>query len=149
MTTLDDDPRRAVILGMLHSSAKPAPLKASDQNPEKAYQSRSKMRLSFNDETKVLALETPAGNTITLSEEDKGITITDQNGNTIKLDADGITIESKKAVKIDAGTELKIAAKTSAEIDGGNELKAAAKTSAELGSSSGNTKITGTKINLG
>ena len=146
---LDDDPRHAVILGMLHSSAKPAPLKASDANPEKLYQSRSKMRLSFNDETKVLGLETPAGNAITLSEDDKAITIKDQNGNSIKLDADGITIESKKAVKLDAGTELKIAAKTSAEIDGGNELKASAKTSAELGSSSGNTTINGTKIKLG
>ena len=44
---LDDDPRRAVILGMLHSSAKAAPLAGSDDNHEKVYQSRSKMKLSL------------------------------------------------------------------------------------------------------
>jgi Rhs element Vgr protein len=45
---LEDDPRRAVILGMLHSSAKAAPLQGSDDNHEKEYRSRSGMRLYFN-----------------------------------------------------------------------------------------------------
>ena len=39
---------------MLHSSAKAAPLEGSDDNHEKIYQSRSKMKLYFNDDTKVL-----------------------------------------------------------------------------------------------
>ena len=38
---LSDDPRQAVILGMLHSSAKAAPLQGSDDNHEKVFQSRS------------------------------------------------------------------------------------------------------------
>ena len=68
---LNDDPRQAVILGMLPSSAKAAPLPGSDDNHEKVYQSRSKMKLYFNDEKKVLRLETPAGNKIVLSEDEK------------------------------------------------------------------------------
>src|SRR5262249_48821154 len=78
---LDDDPRRAVILGMLHSSAKAAPLTGSNDNHEKVYQSRSKMRMYFNDDTKIMLFETPAGNKITLSEDAKAIKIEDQNGN--------------------------------------------------------------------
>lgn len=45
---LNSDPRQAVIPGMLHSSAKPAPLQGSDDNHEKVYQSRSEMKLYFN-----------------------------------------------------------------------------------------------------
>src|SRR5205085_5211444 len=86
---LDDDPRQAVLLGMLHSSAKAAPLQATNDNHEKTYQSRSKMRLYFHDDTKVVRLSTPGGNTITLSEEKQGITIADQNGNKIDMTADG------------------------------------------------------------
>jgi len=94
---LDDDPRCAVILGMLHSSAKPAPLEGSDDNQEKLYKSRSGMRVYFHDAKKVLQLDTPAGNSITLSEERKSLVLKDQNGNSIKLTGDGIQIESSKA----------------------------------------------------
>jgi Rhs element Vgr protein len=47
---LDDDPRRPVILGMLHSSAKAAPLSGSDDNHEKLIQTRSKLRIYLNDD---------------------------------------------------------------------------------------------------
>ena len=47
---LDEDPRHAVILGMMSSSALPAPMKGSDDNHEKGYVSRSGMRLTFNDD---------------------------------------------------------------------------------------------------
>jgi len=38
--------------GMLHSSAKPAPITAQDANNEKGLTTRSKMHVSFNDDTK-------------------------------------------------------------------------------------------------
>ena len=105
---LNDDPREAVILGMLHSSAKAAPLKGSDDNDEKVYQSRSKMKLYFDDKNKVLQLETPAGNKITLSEQDKALKLQDQNGNKIEMTSDGIKIESVKALQLKGGTEMKM-----------------------------------------
>ena len=120
---LEDDPRRAVILGMLHSSAKAAPLQGSDDNHEKEYRSRSGMRLYFNDDKKIALLETPAGNRLTLSEQDQGVKLEDQNGNSIALTPDGIKIESKKAVEIKAGTELKLTGQAGAELSSSSACK--------------------------
>jgi Rhs element Vgr protein len=108
----ENDPRRAVILGMLHSSAKAAPLTGSDDNHEKIYQSRSKLKLYFNDHTKVMRLETPAGNKLTLSDEDGGIKLEDQNGNVIELSPTGIRIETQKELKLSGA----IAAELSSDI---------------------------------
>ncbi|TNE57310.1 MAG: type VI secretion system tip protein VgrG [Bacteroidetes bacterium] len=105
---LHDDPRYPVVLGMLHSSAHPAPETATDDNHIKSYVSREKMVFRFDDENKVITLETPSGNSLVLSEEDKGIKITDENGNTITLDDNGITIESTKDLILKAAKDIKI-----------------------------------------
>ncbi|HEX6368224.1 MAG TPA: type VI secretion system tip protein VgrG [Longimicrobium sp.] len=144
---VNDDPRQPVILGMLHSSAKAAHLTGSDDNHEKGYQSRSKMKLSFNDDTVVVTLETPAGNKITMSEEDKAIKIVDQNGNKIEMTADGIVIESAKKLELKAGTELKLESGTALSVKGGSELKMEGASGAEL-SSSAITKVKGSLLQL-
>ncbi|HEX6320905.1 MAG TPA: type VI secretion system tip protein VgrG [Burkholderiales bacterium] len=113
---LEDDPRRAVVLGMLHSSAKAAPLQASDDNHEKAYKSRAGMRLYFDDDRKIVLLETPAGNRLTFSEEDRGVKLEDQNGNLIELTPAGIRIESPKALELKGGTRLKLEGQAGAEL---------------------------------
>jgi Rhs element Vgr protein len=140
----DADPRRAVMLGMLHSSAKAAPLAGSDDNHEKVYQSRSKMKLSFNDDTKVVTLETPAGNSLTLSEADKAITIEDQNGNKIEMTADGITIDSSKALTLKAKTEVKLESGKALGVKGGTDLKLEGTASAEISCSATTTVKGGT-----
>jgi Rhs element Vgr protein len=61
------DPHEPVVLGMLHSGAKPAPLAASDDNHEKGLVTRSGMKVVFNDDTPSLTVETPAGNTIVIA----------------------------------------------------------------------------------
>ena len=119
---LEDDPRGAVILGMLHSSAHAAPLQGSDDNHEKAYKSRSGMRLYFDDDKKLLLLETPAGNRMELSEDAQGIKLEDQNGNRIEMTAQGIVIESASALELKAASELKM------EGSAGAELKSSATT---------------------
>ena len=144
---LNDDPRQAVVLGMLHSSAKAAPLEGSDDNNEKVYQSRSKMKLYFNDEKKVLRLETPAGNKITLSEEDKALKMEDQNGNKIEMTSDGIKIESVKALQLKGGTEMKMESGTAFSAKGGTELKLEGTSSAEI-SSTATTKVKGSMVQL-
>ena len=144
---LDEDPRCAVILGMLHSSAKAAPLPGSDDNHEKLYKSRAGLRLAFDDEKKELQLDTPAGNSITLSEDAKSIVLADQNGNTIKMTADGITIESAKSLTFKAGTEAKLESGTSCSVKGGTELKLEGSTKAEL-SSSAITKVAGGLVQI-
>ena len=141
----DDDPSHPVILGMLHSSAKAAPLKGSDDNPQKVIKSRSGMRVFFDDENKILVLDTPAGNALTLSEQDKSLTLADQNGNQIVMDSDGIRIESKKALSLKAGTEHAMEAGTSLSIKAGTELKLESSTQAELAGGA-LTKVTGTTV---
>lgn len=142
-----EDPRRPVILGMLHSSANPAPFKGSDDNHEKGYVSRAGMRLTFNDDTRVVVLETPKGNRFTLSEADELVTLADQSGNTLTMDGDGITLKSKKAISIEAGTELKLESGTALSAKGGTELKLEGASQAEL-TSSAITKVKGSMVHI-
>ncbi len=107
---LNADPRDAVVLGMLHSSAKPAPITAQDVNHEKGFTTRSKMHIHFNDDTKTITIDTPAGNSITIDESSKSIEIKDQNNNKVALAPAGITVDSPKEVTINAGTNIKISA---------------------------------------
>lgn len=105
---INDDPGEAVVLGMLNSSAKPAPVTASDDNHEKGFVTRSEMKLLFNDDEKSITLETPNGNKLVLSEDDASISIEDENGNSILMEADGITIESAKDINIKATGDVNI-----------------------------------------
>lgn len=107
---LNNDPRNPVVLGMLNSSAKPAPLKASDQNNEKGYVSRSGIKMIFNDDEKSLVIQTPAGKKITLSDLDNIIKLEDENGNNISMDASSISIESIADITIKATGNLTIEA---------------------------------------
>lgn len=144
---LDDDPRAAVVLGMLHSSAKAAPLAGSDDNHQKLYQSRSKMKLSFDDDTKVMSFETPAGNKISLSEDKQGIFIQDQSGNKIEMTAAGIKIESVAAIELKAATSLTLDSGTGFEMSGGSTLTLKGASSVEL-SSSGITSVKGSLVQI-
>ncbi len=131
----DNDPRNPVIIGMLNSSAKPAPLTASDDNHEKGLVTRSEMKIIFNDDKKSITIETPGGNKMIFSDDTGGITLEDQNGNKIVMDSNGISIESAKDFKVKAtgdasleGVNIKQSASASfkAEGKGGAEVSTSA-----------------------
>ena len=107
---VNDDPNHTVILGMLHSSAKPAPLTASDDNHEKGFVTRSEMKLIFNDEKKSITIETPGGKKVTIDEDAGAIVIEDENSNKITMDSDGVAIESGKDFSIKATGDCNIEA---------------------------------------
>lgn len=107
---LNNDPRHPVVLGMLNSGAKPAPLKAADQNDEKGFVSRSGMKMIFNDADKSLIIETPAGKKVTISEADSIMKLEDENGNKISMEASSISIESAASISLKAGADLTIEA---------------------------------------
>jgi len=107
---VNDDPNHAVILGMLHSSAKPAPLTASDDNHEKGFVTRSEMKLIFNDEKKSITIETPGGKKVTIDEDAGAIVIEDENSNKITMDSDGVAMESGKDFSIKATGDCNIEA---------------------------------------
>lgn len=142
---LGDDPRHPVVLGMCHSSAKPAPETAKDDNHKKGYVSREKMRFTFDDEKKIIVLETPGGNKMTLSEKDKGIVIADQNGNKITLDDSGIKVESVKELTLKAAKDIKIEGMNT-ELKAQTAFKASGTGSAEV--SSANTTIKGSATTI-
>jgi len=107
---LNNDPRRPVILGMLNSSNKPAPLQASNQNDEKGYTSRSGMTMIFNDSEKSLKIATPAGKKVTISEQDGVMTMEDENGNSFSMDSSAITMKSAGDIKLTATGDLTVSA---------------------------------------
>lgn len=115
---INDDPRSGVVLGMLHSSNKAAPIVAEDVNHEKGFTTRSKMHLSFNDDKKTITINTPAGNSIILSEDQTMIEIKDQNQNKITMNKSGITMDSPKNIEINAGVNLTMKAKATVTIEG-------------------------------
>ena len=142
---LHDDPCHPVILGMCHSSAKPAPEPAKDDNHRKGYVSREKMKFVFDDEKKIVTLETPGGNRIRLSEEDKGITLEDQNGNKITLDDSGIKIESTKDLILKAAKDIKIEGMNT-ELKAQTAFKASGGGSAEISGASTTLKGSATTV---
>ena len=105
---INSDPDHPVVLGMMNSSAKPAPLTASDDNHEKGFTTRSKMKFIFNDDKKSVILETPAGKKITVNEDAGVIKLEDENSNTITMNPDGIKIESGKDIILKATGDVKI-----------------------------------------
>jgi Rhs element Vgr protein len=113
---INDDPNDPVVLGMLHSSNKPAPITPQDANNEKGFTTRSKMHLSFNDDTKTIVIDTPAGNSITIDEQNMKIEIKDQSQNKITMEASGITMESPANIDIKAGAVLTLAGGASLSI---------------------------------
>jgi Rhs element Vgr protein len=118
---MHDDPRNPVILGMLHSSAIPAPFAAKDTNHQKAMVTRSGMKIAFDDEKKIIEISTPGGYNFHLDEDQQEILLEDANANKIKMSADGITLESSKDIVLKASGDvtiegMNIAQKASAQL---------------------------------
>ncbi len=103
---LNADPRKAVVLGMVNSSSKPAPLTAADANDEKGFVTRSNMKLIFNDDKKSVTVETPAGKKIIIDEDADVMQLQDEHNNSIKMDSDGITIETQGKLILKALNDL-------------------------------------------
>jgi Rhs element Vgr protein len=150
---INSDPRDAVVLGMLNSSAKPAPIVAQNENHEKGFTTRSKMHLMFNDDTKTITIDTPAGNSIKIDEDTMAIEIKDQNNNTITMNTSGIKLESPMNVEIKAGLNLTLTAAASLTIGGASlGVKADGNLSLEGAlaklSAQGITEITGSLVKI-
>lgn len=126
---LNDDPRDPVVLGMLNSSAKPAPLTGTDDNHQKGLITRSEIKLLFDDDTKAITLETPGGNKLIISDEAKGISLEDQNGNTLTLNDSGIALNSPKDITLEATGKLTLKASQDLSLEG---LNVSAKANAQF-----------------
>jgi Rhs element Vgr protein len=129
---INDDPRDAIVLGMLHSSKLNAPVPPADDNHEKGLVSRSKMRQWLDDDKIIMTFDTPAGNKIEINEDTTSITVEDQNGNKIVLNDSGIEINSASDIKMEATGKIEIKAGQDCKIEGLNiEAKAKAEFKAD------------------
>lgn len=108
---LNNDPRDPIILGGLHSSSMPSPIAGADDNHEKGFVSRSEMKLIFNDEKKSLTLQSPGGKSIAMDEDAGTLKLQDENGNKLMMNADGITIESKKKIILKTSDDIEVEGK--------------------------------------
>ena len=144
---LNSDPNDPVILGAVHSSAKPTPIEGSNDNHEKAIVTRSGMRLHFDDDKIIATIDTPSGNSIVLSEDESSIVIADQNDNKLTLNDSGIALESLKDITVSSsggdvkieGINVEISASASVKMDGSG--------TAEL-TSSGSTTVKGSIVQI-
>lgn len=128
-----NDPRHPVILGGLYTKTKEPYTKLKKDNALKAFVSKSKLTLEFDDKDKVITISSPKKNSIVISEKAKAITITDQNKNSIKMSDAGIALTSKKNIKITSSGSVTISGSKGVTING----KAGA-----------GVKVSGSKVNV-
>ena len=144
---INNDPRDAVVLGMLHSSDKPSPEPITDENHKKGYHSREALKMEFDDELKVISMETPGGNKFRLDDDFGGIVLEDQNGNKITLNSDGITIESAKDLIFKTSTGDATIEAINITASAQASLKTQGSSSSEI-SSGGTTTVKGSLVQI-
>jgi Rhs element Vgr protein len=145
---LNDDPRQPVVLGMLNSKKMPAPVTAnSDDNHIKGIYTRSEMKFIFDDEKKIITLETPGKQTVVIDDDKGAITLTDKTGNIIEMSDKGITFTSKKDIILDAASgDIKMSA-TNIKAEASAQLTAKGSAGAEV-SAGGNMVVKGAMVQI-
>jgi uncharacterized protein involved in type VI secretion and phage assembly len=113
----NDDPAHPVILGSLYSSSRTPPYALAAPNNTKAIVTRCKHRIEFNEEDKIITIETPAKNTVVLDDKAKSVLVKDQNGNSIKLSSAGIALDSPKDIELTAQGAIRLSAQTGIQLD--------------------------------
>ncbi len=143
---VENDPNQPIVLGMLHSSAKTAPIVAEEENFVKGIVTREKLELTFNDEDPSITLVTPNGNKIILSDADASILVEDETGNKVTMSDSGVSIESPGNVEIKAdgdvsieGTNVTVKSSAGLTLEGGSETKL---------SSGGTTNVQGSMVQI-
>lgn len=161
LTFLNGDPRFPIIFGSLYSSSNKPKIEPDKKNSQKAIHSKSGIELSFNDEDKILTIQTPAENSLILDDKENSITLKDGNKNIFKMDSSGIALSSPGDIVLDAKGKIDIKAVSGINLDvsGGDlkakglnvdleadvSMKAAGNASAEF-SASGSTTIKGAMV---
>lgn len=99
---LNDDPRQAIILGAVHSEKNKPPMPVTQDNYQHGIFTKEKLKLTFHDQDKSIALETPGKNRIILIDKDGAIYIVDENNNQFTMNSQGIQVSSDADITITA-----------------------------------------------
>jgi Rhs element Vgr protein len=126
---LNEDPRYPVILGSLYNSnSKVAPYTPDETNSTKAIVTKSQLKITFDDEKKVITIITPNNNQMIWNDEEQSITVQDQNENSIVMSSSGINIKSASNMSIEAAESISIKAGTTCTIEAGESVTVQAST---------------------
>jgi Rhs element Vgr protein len=157
---LNNDPAHPIILGSLYSSSHTPPYALTADNYTKAIVTKSKMKVEFDDDKKVITVTTPGDNKIVISDDAKSILVRDQSSNEVELSTSGISISSPKdislsakgKISLDATGEISMTSKADVKASGLNiehsanvGITAKGGASAEL-SAGGNTTVKGAMV---
>jgi uncharacterized protein involved in type VI secretion and phage assembly len=110
LTFTNDDPRFPIIIGSLYSAKNKSKEIPDEKNQFKSIYSKSGINIRFDDEDKILTIETPDKNTIVLDDKEKSISINDMNDNSIVMDSSGITMKTPKDINLKADGNINLTA---------------------------------------
>lgn len=99
---LNNDPSNPVVLGSLYSSKRKPAYDLTADNFIKALVTKSKLKIEFDDDKKIITITTPGNNKVVLSDDGKSILLQDQNNNKVELNSSGIALDSPKDIVISA-----------------------------------------------
>lgn len=119
----NNDPSHPVVLGSLYSSKNTAAYSLTAENNTKAIVTRSKLKMEYDDDKKVITLVTPAKNTIVISDDGKSILLQDQNSNKVELNSNGITLDSPKDIVLNAKGKISLTATNNIEATSKMDIK--------------------------
>lgn len=119
----NEDPSHPVILGSLYSSKNIPAYTPEAANNTKALVTRSKMKVEFDEEKKIITITTPAANKIVISDDGKSILLQDQNSNKVTLDSAGITLDSPKDITLKAQGKIVLNATNNIEATAQMDIK--------------------------
>ena len=108
VTFINNDPRFPVITGAVYNKKNTPKETPDEKNQFKSIFSKSGINIRFDDEDKILTIQTPGGNVFTLDDKEKSITINDSNDNSLKMDKSGIDLKSAKDISLTADGKINI-----------------------------------------
>ncbi|WP_300056539.1 type VI secretion system tip protein VgrG [uncultured Roseobacter sp.] len=117
---LNADPNAPVVLGSVHNSKAARPDEPTADNFIKQIVTKEKMKLIFDDEKKIITVETPGGHSVVMDDDATSITLTDSTGNKIEMASGGISMTSPGDITLSADGAISISATTDATLTGMN-----------------------------
>src|SRR6266567_1171123 len=122
LSFVNNDPSFPVILASLYSSQQTAPFTPDEKNTNKAIVTNAQLKITMDDDKKIIQIRTPGGHIVTLSDDKQSITIVDSNSNKMEMSSSGISLTSATDIKLKATGEIKMEAQTNVGIKAGMNL---------------------------